>query len=39
MIGFIIGTFVGSAVGVTAMCLCRVASEADEHLGQEKKRY
>lgn len=30
MLGFIIGLFVGGTIGVFAMCLCRVASEADK---------
>lgn len=30
MIGFLIGCVVGGAVGVFAMCLCRVASDADK---------
>ncbi|WP_072417651.1 MULTISPECIES: DUF3789 domain-containing protein [unclassified Ruminococcus] len=33
MIGFIIGTFAGSLIGVTVMCLCQAAGEADRHFG------
>ncbi|MBR4554539.1 MAG: DUF3789 domain-containing protein [Ruminococcus sp.] len=29
MLGFIIGTFVGGAVGVTTMCMCRIAGDED----------
>ncbi|MBQ7187138.1 MAG: DUF3789 domain-containing protein [Ruminococcus sp.] len=29
MIAFIIGTILGGTVGVTAMCLCQAAHEAD----------
>lgn len=30
MIGFIIGLFVGGFLGVCVMCLCNVASRADD---------
>lgn len=30
MIGFIFGTLFGGIVGILAMCLCRVASDADK---------
>lgn len=30
MLGFIIGLFLGAFIGVAVMCLCSVASEADE---------
>lgn len=32
MIGFIIGLFVGVFIGVLIMCLCNVASSADENM-------
>ena len=32
MIGFIIGLFVGAFLGVMIMCLCNVASKADEDM-------
>lgn len=32
MIGFIIGLFVGTFLGVLIMCLCNVASRADDEL-------
>lgn len=32
MIGFIIGLFVGAFLGVMIMCLCNVASRADEEM-------
>ena len=32
MIGFIIGLFVGTFFGVLIMCLCNVASSADEEM-------
>ena len=32
MLGFLIGCMVGGTVGVTAMCLCAAASNADRHL-------
>ena len=32
MIGFIIGLFLGAFIGVTVMCLCNVASKADENM-------
>lgn len=40
MIGFIIGTLVGGTAGVTVMCLCRAAAEADgltDRTDSEKK--
>lgn len=30
IIGFLIGLFIGSVVGVTVMALCRAAKERDE---------
>lgn len=30
MLGFIIGLFIGAFIGVAVMCLCSVASKADE---------
>ncbi len=42
MIGFIIGLFLGSFIGVAVMCLCNVASKADidmeEHKNDENKK-
>ena len=32
MIGFIIGLFVGGFLGVFVMCLCNVASRADNNI-------
>lgn len=32
MIGFIIGLFVGGFLGVCVMCLCNVASRADNNI-------
>ncbi|MBR1383238.1 MAG: DUF3789 domain-containing protein [Ruminococcus sp.] len=32
MIGFLIGAVLGGTVGVTAMCLARVASDSDDRL-------
>ena len=34
MIGFIIGLFVGGFLGVCVMCLCNVASRADNNMEQ-----
>ena len=34
MIGFIIGLFVGGFLGVFVMCLCHVASRADNNIEQ-----
>jgi len=34
MIGFIIGLFVGGFLGVCVMCLCNVASRADNNIEQ-----
>ena len=34
MIGFIIGMFVGGFLGVCVMCLCNVASRADNNIEQ-----
>ena len=34
MIGFIIGLFVGGFLGVCVMCLCNVASRADNKIEQ-----
>ena len=34
MIGFIIGLFVGGFLGVLVMCLCNVASSADNNIEQ-----
>ena len=36
MIGFIIGLFVGGFLGVFVMCLCIVASRADNNIEQMK---
>lgn len=36
MIGFIVGTMFGGCVGVVVMCLCRVASDADRQMEDEK---
>ena len=36
MIGFIIGLFVGGFLGVLVMCLCNVASRADNNIEQMK---
>ena len=35
MLGFIIGVFVGSFVGVTVMALMNAASDADKHNKQK----
>ena len=32
MVGFIIGLFVGGFLGVFVMCLCNVASRADDDM-------
>lgn len=32
MVGFIIGLFVGTFLGVLIMCLCNVASRADDDM-------
>ena len=34
MVGFIIGLFVGGFLGVCVMCLCNVASRADNNIEQ-----
>ena len=34
MVGFIIGLFVGGFLGVCVMCLCNVASRADNNTEQ-----
>lgn len=36
MIGFIIGLFIGAFIGVAVMCLCAVASKADEEIEKNK---
>ena len=36
MIGFIIGLFVGGFLGVFVMCLCNMASRADNNTEQMK---
>lgn len=36
MIGFIIGLFVGGFLGVFVMCLCNMASRADNNIEQMK---
>lgn len=36
MIGFIIGLFIGVFIGVGVMCLCTVASKADEEIENHK---
>lgn len=36
MLGFIIGLFLGAFIGVTVMCLCSVASEADKNKKEGK---
>lgn len=38
MIGFLIGAVLGGTVGVTAMCMCSVASEADRHMNEDSDR-
>ena len=37
MIGFIIGLFVGGFLGVFVMCLCNVASRADDEMEKMSK--
>lgn len=37
MIGFIIGLFIGVFIGVGVMCLCNVASKADDELEKMSK--
>lgn len=37
MIGFIIGLFVGAFIGVVVMCLCNIASKADESMEKHNK--
>lgn len=32
MLGFIIGLFIGTFIGVAVMCLCNAASRADEDM-------
>ena len=32
MIGFIIGLFLGTFIGVAVMCLCNVASDSDKYI-------
>ena len=34
MVGFILGLFVGGFLGVCVMCLCNVASRADNNIEQ-----
>lgn len=36
MLVFIIGLFLGAFIGVAVMCLCSVASEADEDMEKLK---
>lgn len=36
MIGFLIGLFVGGFLGVFVMCLCNVASRADNNIERMK---
>ena len=36
MVGFIIGLFAGGFLGVFVMCLCNVASRADNNIEQMK---
>lgn len=36
MIGFIIGLSIGAFIGVVVMCLCTVASKADEEIENNK---
>ena len=38
MIGFIVGALVGGTLGVTTMCLCSAASEADRHIEELSER-
>ncbi|WP_294909845.1 DUF3789 domain-containing protein [uncultured Ruminococcus sp.] len=36
MIGFIIGLFLGTFIGVAVMCLCNVAAKADRDMEEHK---
>jgi uncharacterized membrane-anchored protein YhcB (DUF1043 family) len=38
MIGFIIGLFLGAFLGVVVMCLCNVASRADDEMEKLNNR-
>jgi uncharacterized membrane-anchored protein YhcB (DUF1043 family) len=38
MIGFIIGLFLGAFLGVVVMCLCNVASRADDEMEKLSNR-
>lgn len=38
MIGFIIGLFLGAFLGVAVMCLCNVASRADDEMEKLNNR-
>lgn len=35
MLNFLLGSFLGSTVGVTVMCLCFVAKEADKFIDSD----
>ena len=39
MIGFIIGLFIGGAVGVAVMCCLFVAKEADKEIYKNKEKH
>lgn len=36
MIGFIIGLFLGSFIGVCVMCICNSAAKADKYMEEHK---
>lgn len=39
MLNFIIGLFIGGAVGVTGMCCLFVAKEADKKISKNKEKH